>query len=402
MNPNKPSVQWLFACRLPRTLADACIDINNPETFRQWANATQKHHCNWLHKRAIHGEYEQTQPRTDPSVRDRVPRCQSLPRRFFLPSPPKPTATGTSVTMKKVKVVETKESSATSPYQIAKILQAYNDDECDTFIKVMQEEDDKMGFSSCLGTMALIRACNSPDSVYVAKKKSIHTSLLLHTGSKRAMKKALLNTGATENFIHPRVVKQLSLKTKKLSKPRKVKNMDGTLNQSREITDAVTLIVMYNGKPMRHLFFVANIASDDLILGYPFFEDANPSVLWKEGRLKGTLMLATVQKPEEYRDTIPLWLWKATTATQLAAEEAAKKKKQTWDEIVPKHYHRYGHIFQEEASECFPTPRKWDHAINLKEDAPSSIDCRIYPLSPKEKEAQHTFIEENLCLKWIH
>jgi hypothetical protein len=53
-------------------------------------------------------------------------------------------------------------------------------------------------------------------------------------------------------------------------------------------------------------FFVTNIASDDLILGYPFFEDTNPSVLWKEGRLEGTLMLATVQKPEEYCDTIPL------------------------------------------------------------------------------------------------
>jgi Aspartyl protease len=115
--------------------------------------------------------------------------------------------------------------------------------------------------------------------MYVAKKKSIHASLLLYTSLKRAMKKALLDTGATENFIHPHVVKQLSLKTKKLMKLQKVKNVDGTLNQSREITDVVTLIIMHNGKPMRHLFFVANIASDDLILGYPFFEDVNLSVL---------------------------------------------------------------------------------------------------------------------------
>jgi gag-polyprotein putative aspartyl protease len=155
---------------------------------------------------------------------------------------------------------------------------------------------------------------------------------------RRAMKKALLDTGATKNFIHPHVVKQLSLKTKKLAKPWKVKNVDGTLNQSGEITNAVTLIVTHNRRLMRHLFFVANIASDNLILGYPFFKDANLSVLWKEGRLKGTLMLATVQKPKEYRDTIPLWLWKATTAMQLAAEEAAKKKR-TWDEIVPRCYH---------------------------------------------------------------
>jgi hypothetical protein len=103
--------------------------------------------------------------------------------------------------------------------------------------------------------------------------------------------------------------------------------MDGTLNQSGEIMDTIILLVKHNGRPMRHLFFVANIASDDLILGYPFFEDANPSILWKEGKLKGTLMLATVQTTEDHVDKIPLWLRKATTATQLAAEEAARKKK---------------------------------------------------------------------------
>jgi hypothetical protein len=65
--------------------------------------------------------------------------------------------------------------------------------------------------------MALIRACNSPDSVYVARKKCIHVSLLLHAGSKQAIKKALLNTGATKNFINPQIVKQLGLKTKKLA-----------------------------------------------------------------------------------------------------------------------------------------------------------------------------------------
>jgi hypothetical protein len=60
------------------------------------------------------------------------------------------------IAIQKVKVVEPQESCATTPHRIAKILQAYNDDKRDAFIKVMQEEDDEMGFSSCLGTMALI------------------------------------------------------------------------------------------------------------------------------------------------------------------------------------------------------------------------------------------------------
>jgi predicted aspartyl protease len=66
--------------------------------------------------------------------------------------------------------------------------------------------------------------------MYVARQKCIHVSLLLHAGTKRAIKKALLDTGATENFIHPCVVKQLGLKSKKLTQPWKVKNIDGTLN----------------------------------------------------------------------------------------------------------------------------------------------------------------------------
>jgi hypothetical protein len=59
-------------------------------------------------------------------------------------------------TLVQAKVVNTQESEAMTPHQIAKILQAYNDDERDSFIKVMQEEDNEMGFSSCLSTMALI------------------------------------------------------------------------------------------------------------------------------------------------------------------------------------------------------------------------------------------------------
>jgi len=78
---------------------------------------------------------------------------------------------------------------------------------------------------------------------------------------------------------------------------------------------------------------------------------------------------------------------KTTVASQLA-QDAADKKKRTWQEIVPEQYHQHGKVFSEEASEHFPDRRPWDHAIELTEDAPTSINCRVYPLSPKEKEEQ--------------
>jgi hypothetical protein len=52
--------------------------------------------------------------------------------------------------------------------------------------------------------------------------------------------------------------------------------------------------------------------------------------------------------------------------------------------------------------ERFPGTGKWDHAIDLKPGMPISINCRVYPLSPKEKEEQKEFLSENLYLKYIH
>jgi hypothetical protein len=94
--------------------------------------------------------------------------------------------------------------------------------------------------------MALIQTC-ATDTVYIARKKSIKINLLLHTDQKQAIRRALLDSQATECFIHPKVVKQLNLRSIKLPKPQKVKNVDGTLNQSGEVKEGVILIIKHNG-----------------------------------------------------------------------------------------------------------------------------------------------------------
>ena len=86
-------------------------------------------------------------------------------------------------------------------------------------------------------------------------------------------------------------------------------------------------------------------------------------------------------------------------ATQLAIQ--VPKEKNTWDQLVPFKYHIYGTVFQEEASECFPEQQHWDHAIDLKLDAPTSLGCYIYPLNLAVKLAQKEFITTNLHLGWI-
>src|SRR4029077_13684459 len=260
--------------------------------------------------------------------------------------------------------------------------------------------------------------------MYIARKHAIQVPFQLRTRRKRADRKALLDSGATESFIHPRAVKNLQLSTRKLTKARRVQNVDGTPNKAGQILEAVDLSVNNNGEKALHAFYVADIGQDDFILGYPFLEASNPDIDWRNGVVNGFTTISTV-KADNWRPVIkrsqtdtPAWVraipgWEKgdeiwlqtkiskTTVAQQLAEAATHKKKRTWQELAPERYHKHGKVFSEEASERFPDRRPWDHAIDLKEDAPTSINCRVYPLSPKEKEEQREFLSQNLRLQRI-
>jgi len=125
--------------------------------------------------------------------------------------------------------------------------------------------------------MTLIRAVGT-GSVYRSKNKVIYVPFALRTKERRVDQKALLDSGATECFIHPRKVKQLGIKTKKLQTPRSIRNVDGTPNKAGKITGAAEFVTDHIGTKTRHIFFIADIGPDDYILGFPFLEANEPTV----------------------------------------------------------------------------------------------------------------------------
>ena len=90
-----------------------------------------------------------------------------------------------------------------------------------------------------------------------------------------------------------------------------------------------------------------------------------------------------------------------TTVAQQLAEQATDKTTQTWDQIVPHQYHAHAKVLSEDAAQCFPESRDWDHAIDLKLNALNSLDCKVYLLSPNEDTTLQTFIAENLGKGYI-
>jgi len=62
LNPDDPSNLHTFAQGLPCQLADACLAMENPDTYAQWRAAAQRQQVIYLKKKALHSEYGTRNP----------------------------------------------------------------------------------------------------------------------------------------------------------------------------------------------------------------------------------------------------------------------------------------------------------------------------------------------------
>ena len=63
--------------------------------------------------------------------------------------------------------------------------------------------------------------------------------------------------------------------------------------------------------------------------------------------------------------------------------------------------HHYGKVFSEIKAQRFLKSRQWDHAIDLKPDAPETLDSKMYPLPVGQQEALDEFLQEHLKKGYI-
>ncbi len=69
--------------------------------------------------------------------------------------------------------------------------------------------------------------CNN---VYITKYRSMKVPVSFRTCYTMADKRILVDSGATDNFIHPKFVKRLHVGMQELERPMKIWNIDGTTN----------------------------------------------------------------------------------------------------------------------------------------------------------------------------
>jgi hypothetical protein len=122
--------------------------------------------------------------------------------------------------------------------------------------------------------------------------------VFLHSKSKRAKTVALLDSGATENFMSLDYTKYLHLLIKTLREPRKLFNVDGTPNRAGDLKYFTDLTTRTRTKLTMLRYFLLDLGNNKVILGYPWFAAAQPKIDWAKGWIAYNQLPIVLRAPD--------------------------------------------------------------------------------------------------------
>ena len=89
-----------------------------------------------------------------------------------------------------------------------------------------------------------------------------------------------------------------------------------------------------------------------------------------------------------------------THSQAIAEERAVPEGAKSLEELIPKEFLEYAHVFSKAASERMPTSKPYDHPIDLEEGKVPPYS-KIYPMAPAEKSVMEEWIDEQLAKGYI-
>jgi len=145
----------------------------------------------------------------------------------------------------------------------------------------LQSEEGRVPTISSQTSEVVLESCNN-----IARNKTTSFKILitLWVYGKKVQTKALVDSGATTNFVNRVVVENNNLVTHKLANLYCVISADGTPNKVGQITEYVQAYVeigLY--KTTQHLF-VTNLGNKEMMIGYLYLYKHNPDIDWQKGQ----------------------------------------------------------------------------------------------------------------------
>jgi hypothetical protein len=238
--------------------------------------------------------------------------------------------------------------------------------------------------------------------MYITRRKALNIPIFFTNKDRTVASEALVNSGATENFMDKRALKRLGIGRIHLGQTKKVCNVDGTLNQAGEITHFCILKTKLGKKEKAQKFYITDLGKDRIILGFPWLEEYNPHINWKEGMVEGQpLHISTAPDNLQYLLAKKLAQNLQINKASISQEWANQEQRHQAEVEIPDKYKEYKDIFSEEGAKRFPPECPKDLEIKLEEGAPKTINCGTFNLAEDESKAMKDFLDENLAKGYI-
>jgi len=143
---------------------------------------------------------------------------------------------------------------------------------------------------------------------------------------------------------------------------------------------------------------VTDLDGTDMFLGHDWSVKHNPEVNWKNGIIKFTRCPGNcTMKHEDIR-----FKSRRTKKTETKDNkeqdngEIGKELDKTNPEDLLEYIRPFIHLFNKKKFEKLPERCKWDHKINLTDEAPKELNAKAYTMTLKEEKALNQWLDEQL------
>lgn len=245
------------------------------------------------------------------------------------------------------------------------------------------------------------------------RKKTGLISLPVSINGHRTM--AMLDSGASGNFMSPTAVERLGIRTRRKAQPVELTAVDGSQlpGVDRE-TVSVPMILQQHHESI--VFDIMPMARHGVIIGITWLRDHNPRIDWNTRVLTFECACMSDSRPprgqrdsgDETREvyeidassnskTDDLAITAATTTGKTSRATKPVKKDESHASIqIPKEYLPWKQLFEEvDDANALPEHTEADHEIKFVKDA-KLPKGRVFPLSAQGAKIQKEMIDRNL------
>jgi len=107
----------------------------------------------------------------------------------------------------------------------------------------------------------------------------------LHSGKESVTINAMIDSGATEDFIEREVCNKHGIKMIKAKNPREIYLADGKPRAMGPVTHMTKVPMDISSHRELATFQVANLQNHEVILGMPWLREHNPTIDWNDKRI---------------------------------------------------------------------------------------------------------------------